>query len=138
VLMTRGCGCAGSLRALREQAFGRRGIAQRREQEVDCGTGGVDGPVELTPTALHSDIRLVNRRARAQFAHFTRECLKSETGWRRIQSDANCSLAFSLTNREITGNSAIFNPINVRPVAKTPHTYRGFLENSLKIRNREF
>ena len=23
-------------------------------------------------------------------------------------------------------------------VAKTPHTYRGFLENSLKIRNREF
>ena len=46
--------------SLAEQAFGRRGIAQRREQEVDGGTGGIDGPVYVTPTALHSNIRLVN------------------------------------------------------------------------------
>ena len=40
---------------LAEQAFSRR-IAHRREQEVDSRTGGIDGPVEVTPTALHSDI----------------------------------------------------------------------------------
>ena len=45
---------------LAEQALGRRGIAQRRQQEVDSGTGGIDGPVEVTPTALDSNIRLVN------------------------------------------------------------------------------
>jgi len=45
---------------LAEQPLGRRGIAQRREQEVDSGTGGIDGPVEVTPTALHSNIRLIN------------------------------------------------------------------------------
>jgi len=43
-----------------EQALGRGGIAQRRQQEVDSGTGGIDGPVEVTPTALDSIIRLVN------------------------------------------------------------------------------
>src|ERR1700682_2833136 len=43
-----------------EQAFGRRGIAQRREQEVDSGTGGIDGAVEVTPTALHSNIGLID------------------------------------------------------------------------------
>ncbi len=37
---------------LAEQAFGRRGIAQRRQQEVDGGTCGIDGPIEVTPTAL--------------------------------------------------------------------------------------
>src|ERR1019366_7212321 len=30
---------------LAEQAFGRRRIAQRRQQEVDSGTGGIDGPI---------------------------------------------------------------------------------------------
>src|ERR1019366_3871672 len=30
--------------SLAEQTFGRRGIAQRRQQEVDSGTGGIDGP----------------------------------------------------------------------------------------------
>src|ERR1700675_2424056 len=46
--------------SLAEQAFGRRGIAQRREQEVDGGTGGIDCPVEVTPTALDSNICLIN------------------------------------------------------------------------------
>src|ERR1035437_2991053 len=46
--------------SLAEQAFGRRRIAQRRQQEVDSGTGGIDGPIEVTPTALHSNIRLID------------------------------------------------------------------------------
>jgi hypothetical protein len=45
---------------LAEQALGRRGIAQRREQEVDGGTCGIDGPIEVTPSALYSNIRLVD------------------------------------------------------------------------------
>ena len=45
---------------LAEQTFGRGGIAQRRQQEVDGGTRGIDGPIEVTPTALHSDICLIN------------------------------------------------------------------------------
>src|SRR5271170_5867300 len=43
-----------------EQAFGRRGIAQRRQQEVDSGTRGIDRPIEITPTALHSNVRLID------------------------------------------------------------------------------
>src|SRR5271167_1926855 len=45
---------------LAEQAFGRAGIAQRREQEVDSGTGGIDGPIEVTPSALHSNIGFID------------------------------------------------------------------------------
>ena len=47
-------------RGAAEQAFGRGGIAQGRQQEVDRGTRGIDGPVEVTPTALNSDICLIN------------------------------------------------------------------------------
>src|SRR5208337_1143504 len=43
---------------LAEQTLGRRGIAQCRQQEVDGGTGGIDGPIEVTPTAPHSNIRV--------------------------------------------------------------------------------
>src|ERR1017187_3172308 len=46
--------------SLAEQAFGRRSIAQRRQQEVDSGTGGIDGPIQVTPTALHSNICLID------------------------------------------------------------------------------
>jgi hypothetical protein len=35
---------------LAEQALGRRGVAQRRQQEIDGRTGGIDGPIEVTPT----------------------------------------------------------------------------------------
>src|ERR1039457_5419020 len=45
---------------LAKQAFGRRSIAQRRQREVDSGTGGIDGPIEVTQTALHSNIRLID------------------------------------------------------------------------------
>ncbi len=43
-----------------EQAFGRSGIAHRRQQEVDGGAGGIDGSVEVTPTALHSNIGFID------------------------------------------------------------------------------
>lgn len=46
--------------SLAEQVFGRRSIAQRRQQEVDGDTGGIDDPVEVTPTALDSNICLIN------------------------------------------------------------------------------
>src|SRR6202158_3990873 len=43
-----------------QQAFGRRGIAQRRQQEVDGGTRGIDGPIQVTPTALYSNIGFID------------------------------------------------------------------------------
>ena len=60
MLMTRGWGCDGSLRALRNRRLAAAGIAQRRQQEVDSGTGGIDGPVEVTPSTLHSNIGLID------------------------------------------------------------------------------
>jgi hypothetical protein len=39
---------------LAEQTFGRSGSAQRRQQKVDGGSSGIEGPVEETPTDLHS------------------------------------------------------------------------------------
>jgi hypothetical protein len=59
VLMTRGCGCDGSL-SLTEQGLGRGGIAQRREQEVDNGADGIDGSIEVIPTTLHGNVRLID------------------------------------------------------------------------------
>jgi hypothetical protein len=43
-----------------QQAFGRRGIAQRRQPEVDGGTCGIDGPIEVTPTPPHSNIGFID------------------------------------------------------------------------------
>ena len=45
---------------LAEQAFGRRGIAQAREHEVDRGAAGIDGSVEIAPTALDTNVSLIN------------------------------------------------------------------------------
>src|SRR5215831_8682071 len=45
---------------LAEQAFGRRRIAQRRQQKVDGGARGIDGPIKVTPTALHANIGLID------------------------------------------------------------------------------
>ena len=47
-------------KSLAEQAFGRYGIPQCRQQEVYRSTGGIDGPIEVTPTALDSNICLIN------------------------------------------------------------------------------
>ena len=45
---------------LTEQAFGRRGIAQAREHEVDRGAGGIDGSEEVAPTALDTNVGLID------------------------------------------------------------------------------
>ena len=45
---------------LAEQAFGRSGITQCRQQEVDGGARRIDGPVEVTPTPLYSNVRLIS------------------------------------------------------------------------------
>ena len=45
---------------LAEQAFGRSGIAQPREHEADRGAGGIDGSVEVAPTALDTNVGLID------------------------------------------------------------------------------
>ena len=45
-----------------QQAFGRSGIAQPREHEVDRGAGGIDGSVEVAPTALDTNVGLIHTR----------------------------------------------------------------------------
>ena len=45
---------------LAEQAFGRSGIAQPREHEVDRGSGGIDGSVEVAPTPLDTNVGLID------------------------------------------------------------------------------
>ena len=45
---------------LAEQAFGRSGIAQAREHEVDRGTGGIDGSVEVAPPALDTNVGFID------------------------------------------------------------------------------
>ena len=48
------------LQRLSEQAFGRRGIAQSREHEVDRGAGGIDGSVEVAPATLDTNAGLID------------------------------------------------------------------------------
>ena len=45
---------------LAEQAFGRSGIAQPRKHEVDRGAGGIDRSVEVAPTALATNVGLID------------------------------------------------------------------------------
>ena len=45
---------------LAEQAFGRSGITQARQHEVDRGAGGIDGSVEVAPTALDTNVGLID------------------------------------------------------------------------------
>jgi hypothetical protein len=45
---------------LAEQALRRRRIAQRRQEEVDGRPGGIDGPIKVTPAALHANIGLID------------------------------------------------------------------------------
>ena len=43
-----------------EKALGGGCIAFGREQEVDCCTLGIHGPVQVHPFAFHPDVRLVD------------------------------------------------------------------------------
>ena len=45
---------------LAEQACGRSGIAPPREHEVDRGAAGIDGSVEVAPTALDTNVGLID------------------------------------------------------------------------------
>ena len=47
-------------RAADEDAGDRRAIAQPREHEVDRGAGGVDGSAEIAPTALDTNVGLID------------------------------------------------------------------------------
>ena len=47
---------------LAEQACGRSGIAPPREHEVDRGAAGIDGSVEVAPTALDTNVGLITRQ----------------------------------------------------------------------------
>src|SRR5450830_611433 len=58
--MTRGWGCDGSLRALRNRRLAAAASRNADSRKSICGTGGIDGPIEVTPTALHSNIRLID------------------------------------------------------------------------------
>jgi hypothetical protein len=58
-----GLGMRWLVESFAELAFGRRRIAQRRQQEVDSSTRGIGGPIEVTPTALHANIGLIDTPA---------------------------------------------------------------------------
>ena len=45
---------------LTKLAFGRRGIAQPREHEVDRGSGGIDGSVEVAPATLDTNVGFID------------------------------------------------------------------------------
>ena len=45
---------------LAEQAFGRSGIAQPREHEVDRGSGGIGGSIEVAPATLDTNVGLID------------------------------------------------------------------------------
>jgi len=43
-----------------EQSFGYIGVAQRRKQEINGGTGRIDGPIQVAPAALHANVGFVH------------------------------------------------------------------------------
>src|SRR5664280_3337240 len=45
---------------LAKQPLGSIGVAQRSQQEIDGGTLGIDGPVQIAPATLHTDVGFVH------------------------------------------------------------------------------
>jgi hypothetical protein len=45
---------------LAKQPFGCVGIAQLRKQEINRGSGGIDGPIQVALAALHPNVGLVH------------------------------------------------------------------------------
>ena len=64
MLMTRGCGCDGSVSALRNRRVARRGIAPPRAHEVDRGAGGIEGSAEVAPATLDANVGLIDTPGR--------------------------------------------------------------------------
>ena len=60
---------------LAEQAFGRSGITQAREHEVDRGTGGIDGSVEVASTALDTNVGFIDTPGRVGWFEMTAQPL---------------------------------------------------------------
>ena len=56
---------------LAEQACGRSGIAPPREHEVDRGAAGIDGSVEGAPTALDTNVGLIDTPGRIGWLEMT-------------------------------------------------------------------
>ena len=60
VLMTRGCGCDGSVSALRNRRLAVAASRKPESTKVDRGAGGIDGSVEVAPTALDTNVGLID------------------------------------------------------------------------------
>jgi len=45
---------------LAKQSFGCVGVTQRGKQKINGGTGRIDGPIQVTPAALHANVGLVH------------------------------------------------------------------------------
>ncbi len=60
---------------LAEQAFGRRGIAEPREHEVDRSSGGIDGSVEVAPTPLDTNVGLIDTPGPVRWLEMTAQPL---------------------------------------------------------------
>jgi putative transposase len=50
----------GTAECFAKQPFGGFCVAQRRKQEINCGTAGIDGSIEVTPVAFHSNVGFVD------------------------------------------------------------------------------
>jgi len=63
------------MQSVLEKAFGGSSITPGGKQEIDRGTGRVDGPIQIGPLALHPNVSLIDPPgaiSRLQFATTTR------------------------------------------------------------------
>src|ERR1035441_6478047 len=60
VLITRGWGWDRSLSALRNRRLAASASLNARQQEIDGGSPGIDGPVQVAPATLHADVGFVD------------------------------------------------------------------------------
>ena len=49
-----------SIQSVLEKAFGGNSITPGGKQEIDRGTGRVDGPIQIGPLALHPNVSLID------------------------------------------------------------------------------
>src|ERR1022692_3361410 len=60
VLITRGWGWDRSLSALRNRRLAASASRNARQQEIDGGSPGIDGPIQIAPPTLHTDVGFVD------------------------------------------------------------------------------
>ena len=102
---------------LAEQAFGRSGIAQPREHEVDRGAGGIDGSVEVAPTALDTNVGLIDPPGPVGWLEMTAQprlqfgTVALPEGIRRVPNAALCMARLRPTRtRRATGSQWVARP----------------------------